>query len=142
LRLLRRAGLHRAGAAHVAALLDLCARPHGTRAVDLGDGLRAERSYQRLRLGPTMHPLPAPPAPPLAATVTAPGRYPWLRGAVVVSADPSEGDPVPLPPGAPLELRTFRPGDRLRIRSGRRKLQDVFTDRKVPRGERALVPLL
>jgi tRNA(Ile)-lysidine synthase len=39
-----------------------------------------------------------------------------------------------------LEVRTWRPGDRLRGRS--RKIQDVFVDAKVPRRERAAWPLV
>jgi tRNA(Ile)-lysidine synthetase-like protein len=39
-----------------------------------------------------------------------------------------------------LEVRTWRPGDRLRGRS--RKVQDVFVDAKVPRRERAAWPLV
>jgi tRNA(Ile)-lysidine synthase len=39
-----------------------------------------------------------------------------------------------------LEVRTWRPGDRLAGR--RKKLQDVFTDAKVPRRERATWPLV
>lgn len=41
-------------------------------------------------------------------------------------------------------LRGWRPGDRFRPLGlgGEKKLQDFFTDAKVPRGERARVPLL
>ena len=39
-----------------------------------------------------------------------------------------------------LEVRTWQPGDRLAGRS--RKVQDVFTDAKVPRRERATWPLV
>jgi tRNA(Ile)-lysidine synthetase-like protein len=39
-----------------------------------------------------------------------------------------------------LEVRTWRPGDRLRGRS--KKVQDVFVDAKVPRRERADWPLV
>ena len=39
-----------------------------------------------------------------------------------------------------LEVRTWQPGDRLAGRS--RKVQDVFTDAKVPRRERAAWPLV
>lgn len=46
--------------------------------------------------------------------------------------------------GAPLGVRFRRPGDRLRPLGmmGRRKLQDVFVDRKVPRAARDRVPLV
>jgi tRNA(Ile)-lysidine synthase len=44
----------------------------------------------------------------------------------------------------PLRVRSRRPGDRLRPLGapGRRKLQDVLVDRKVPRGERDRVPIV
>ncbi len=47
-------------------------------------------------------------------------------------------------PEAPLRVRSWRPGDRIRPRGlgGTRKLQDIFTDAKLPRGERHTLPLL
>jgi tRNA(Ile)-lysidine synthase len=44
----------------------------------------------------------------------------------------------------PLRLRTFRPGDRFQPlgMSGTKKLQDFFTDEKVPRSRRPFIPLL
>lgn len=44
----------------------------------------------------------------------------------------------------PLSMRSWRPGDRIRPlgMAGSRKVQDVFTDRKVPRAERWRMPLL
>lgn len=44
----------------------------------------------------------------------------------------------------PMVLRTWKPGDRFRPLglSGSKKLQDFFTDSKVPRSERGTVPLL
>jgi tRNA(Ile)-lysidine synthase len=79
----------------------------GTKAADLGAGVRAVREYDRVSLehGPV--------------------RFgPWL-----IEAD----DPA-------LEVRARRPGDRLAGR--RKKIQDVFVDAKVPRGERDAYPLV
>ena len=47
-------------------------------------------------------------------------------------------------PEAPLAVRTRRPGDRLSLPGldGRKKLQDLFVDRKVPREARDHVPLV
>jgi tRNA(Ile)-lysidine synthase len=39
-------------------------------------------------------------------------------------------------------VRPWQPGDRLRLRAGSRTLQDLFTDRKVPRERRAHVPVV
>ena len=46
--------------------------------------------------------------------------------------------------GAALRVRTRRPGDRLKPLGapGRKKVQDVFVDRKVPRDERDAVPIV
>jgi len=135
--LLRRAGLHRAGASQVAALRRLCAaRAAGSRAVDLGGGLVGERRYDRVRLG-----APPPPDPgDLLFPVDAAGAFPWPPGGVVVVGAGEPGAPGALPPG--LCLRNARPGDRLRTRAGRRKLQDVLTDVKIPRSLRRRLPLL
>lgn len=41
-----------------------------------------------------------------------------------------------------LVVRNRRPGDRIRLKSGSRKLQDLLTDRRVPRWERDRVPVV
>lgn len=89
-----------------AALTELIATQEGTRARDLGGGLRAVREYGTLRLE---------------------GRIEW--GPWILETDV-----------AGLEVRVRRPGDRLAGRS--KKLQDVFVDAKVPRGERATWPVV
>ncbi len=47
-------------------------------------------------------------------------------------------------PGDDLVVRAWQPGDRMRLPggSGRKKVQDVFVDRKVPRAQRHLVPIV
>jgi tRNA(Ile)-lysidine synthase len=44
----------------------------------------------------------------------------------------------------PLEVRPWRPGDRMRPLGleGSRRLQDLFTDRKVPRAQRGRLPVV
>jgi tRNA(Ile)-lysidine synthase len=46
--------------------------------------------------------------------------------------------------GRHLTIRGWRPGDRVQPLglAGRKKVHDVFVDRKVPRDQRALVPLI
>ncbi len=41
-----------------------------------------------------------------------------------------------------LVVRNRRPGDRIRLRSGTKKLQDLFTDRKISREQRDAIPLI
>ncbi|MSP60656.1 MAG: tRNA lysidine(34) synthetase TilS [Myxococcales bacterium] len=137
LRLLRRAGLADAGRSHARALAALAAGTAGTRTLDLGAGLVAERRYEQLRIGP---PAPADPGD-LSVPVHGPGRYQLLPdGEVTIGCDGDRIDLGRFP--WPWDLRNARPGDRLRTRAGRRKLQDVLTDLKVPAPERRRVPLL
>ena len=129
LRLLRRAGLHDAGLRHARAVIALATRAHGSRSLDLGGGLIAERAYQRLRLGAARAPFAEE-----QIAVAALGENAWPVGAVVLAGE------VALP--SDLVLRNLRAGDRLRTRAGRRKLHDVLIDNKVPRALRRAIPLL
>lgn len=49
---------------------------------------------------------------------------------------------VPLGADTGLRVRARRPGDRIRLRRGQRKLQDVLVDARVPRALRDLVPVI
>jgi tRNA(Ile)-lysidine synthase len=80
--------------------------------------------------------------PEAGVSVTATTHAPGVAGAV-------QGHPGTVVIQAssvalPLVVRNRRPGDRLRPfgAPGRRKLQDLFVDRKVPRQDRDLVPLV
>lgn len=44
--------------------------------------------------------------------------------------------------GAPLELRAWRPGDRIRLAYGTKKLKKLFVERRVPASERTRIPVL
>jgi tRNA(Ile)-lysidine synthase len=87
-------------------LAELFSSTAGTKAADLGAGVRAVREYGTIR----------------------------LEGRVSFGPWHLESDR----PG--LAVRTRRPGDRLAGR--RRKVQDLFVDAKVPRGERDTWPLV
>jgi tRNA(Ile)-lysidine synthase len=77
-----------------------------------------------------------------------PGRIPYGAGALRAERGPD------LPPGdgvldadalaTPLEVRPWRAGDRMRPLGldGTRRLQDLFTDRKVPRERRRALPVV
>jgi tRNA(Ile)-lysidine synthase len=95
----------------------------GTVLLDVGQGLRAVVEYGRVRFesGPD-----APPPEPV--TLGAPGSVRF-------------GDwEVDAP--APATVRSWRSGDRIRTPGGTKSLQDLFTDRKVPRAERHRVPVV
>jgi tRNA(Ile)-lysidine synthase len=137
---------------HVEALLDV-ATPAARRAVDL-PGVRVTRNGDVLRL----RSVPARGAPQAAPSGLMPLSIPGeahLDGVTVAATRgddgrgeaPGSSDRVWLDAAAivePLHVRTRRPGDRFRpigLR-GRKKLQDFFVDRRVPRERRDRVPLV
>ena len=116
------------------------ARSGGSSSIDLGAGLRAVVEYGTLRF--TTAPDAPPPEPvPLAV----PGRVRF--GEWEVEARPGEGGEVTLSAGAlgsVTTVRAWREGDRIRPAGlgGTKSLQDLFTDRKVPRALRRSLPLV
>jgi len=118
----------------------------GSAALDLGGGLRAVVEYGRLRfelgMGSTAAPAPAP------ARLDLPGRTAFAGGELTSEV----GAQLPVGDGtldldalaAPLEVRAWRPGDRMRPLGlgGSRSLQDIFTDRRVPRAHRPGLPVI
>jgi tRNA(Ile)-lysidine synthase len=124
-------------------------RAGGTAALDLPGGLRAVVEYGRLRIaaegaGGSLSGAPA--------VLPVPGRAPFAGGVLTSRRGP--GLPIAREAGAatldaaaltlPLEVRAWRAGDRMRPLGlgGSRALQDLFTDRKVPRERRAAVPVV
>jgi tRNA(Ile)-lysidine synthase len=110
---------------------------HGTQTLDLGGGLRAVAEYGRLRFD---H---GPPAPPAPASLAVPGSVVYGAGRLTCeeAADGAfDADAL----GPWLAVRPWQAGDRMRPLGlgGSRTLQDLFTDRKVPREQRALVPVV
>ena len=85
--------------------------------------------------------------------ITGPGRYNFPRGGSI-EVDASGTELVPTDSGTacfdpctvpfPWLVRTFRPGDRMTPlgMSGRKKVKDIFIDRKIPLSERKRIPLL
>jgi tRNA(Ile)-lysidine synthase len=103
----------------------------GTAMLDLGGGLRAVVEYGRLRFDHGPAPEPA------AAVLRVPGSVGFGAGRVVCErAGDGTLDAAAL--GPELEVRPWRPGDRV----GSRTLQDLFTDRKVPRERRHQIPVV
>jgi tRNA(Ile)-lysidine synthase len=112
----------------------------GTHELDVGDGVRAVVEYGRVRF--TRGPEAAAPEP---VSLPIPGRVrfgdwevearPGDRGEAVMSADQL---------GAAVTVRSWRDGDRMRPAGlgGTKTLQDLFTDRKVPRALRRLLPVV
>jgi tRNA(Ile)-lysidine synthase len=118
-------------------------------AVDLSGGLRLERHFDRLllRSAPATHPGERPliidEAVPGSGTARIGGRTLHAEWSLVATAAPDAA--VTLAPAAirfPLELRAWRPGDRIRFDSGSKKLKKLFLERRVPRHQRERVPIL
>ena len=110
----------------------------GSAALDLGGGLRAVAEYGRLRFERG-----DPPPPPAPATLPVPGRVAFAGGDL--RAEEAADGPLDLDAlDAPLEVRAWRAGDRMRPLGlgGSRSLQDLFSDRKVPRAARGRVPVV
>jgi tRNA(Ile)-lysidine synthase len=109
----------------------------GTATLDLGGGLRAVAEYGRLRFdrGPEAEPAPA--------VLPVPGSVAYGGGRVVCEEaedGPFDADAL----GPRLDVRPWQAGDRMRPAGlgGTRTLQDLFTDRKVPRERRRVLPVV
>jgi tRNA(Ile)-lysidine synthase len=103
-------------------LLGLAGRG-GTLTLDVGHGVRAVVEYGRVRFDDG-----APASAPDPVTLTAPGTVRFGDWEVEAST--------------PVTVRSWQPGDRIRTAGGTKSLQDLFTDRKVPREQRARVPVV
>jgi tRNA(Ile)-lysidine synthase len=119
-------------------LLDTGGR--GTKAVDLGDGLRAVVEYGTLRF--TRAREAEAPAP---VELTVPGRVgfgDWEVEAAVGAPGEVSVRGEALAPTA--TVRAWREGDRMRPKglAGTKTLQDLFTDHKVPRELRRSLPVV
>ncbi len=132
--------------------------------VDLAGGLRLSREYDVIRVG-----APRAGATDRELTIAAPERgagtvelggrryvvrWGTASGGETEAGDagaPRAGGPAPatwvarLPRGTltfPLSVRGPRPGDRIRTEVGSRKLKKLLNERRVPRSERARVPVV
>lgn len=149
------------GLRHVDRGLDLCLAPNGS--LDL-PGHRMERIGDVVVLRsrgpkPGRAKMPAGELCAFAHSLAVPGQAPIPETGCTVSAElasswagmdalrSGRGDAAVVAlarcPG-PLGVRSRRPGDRLSLPglAGHKKLQDLFVDRKVPRGQRDRVPLV
>ena len=124
----------------VDAILRLAGGRGGSRSLDLGGGLRVVGEYGTVRF--TRDP-DAPPPPPAALPVPGSVRF----GDWEVEAAPGAPGDVSVAGtalGAEAIVRAWREGDRMRPLGlgGTKSLQDLFTDRKVPRALRRTLPVV
>jgi tRNA(Ile)-lysidine synthase len=110
----------------------------GTKSLDLGGGLRAVAEYGTLRF--TRSGDPEPPSP---VELTVPGRA-RFGGWELEARLQGPGDVAVTNLGPAVTVRAWRDGDRMRPAGlgGSKSLQDLFTDRKVPRALRRTLPVV
>lgn len=133
------------------AAVEFIKRGRSGAAIDVSEGLRLGRDFDTLWLGASPER-----EPDRGVSIYEPGAgeaRTHIGGTDYVirwTAEPSEaereqprGAVLPLDRIAfPLRLRGPRPGDRLRLPRGGRKLKKLFAERRVPRWERPRVPVL
>lgn len=135
---------------HINALSDLIDSPRPNSRLALPHGFFAVREYDGLMFA---HADAAAPEAEFELQISEPGRYQLPNGGSitveVTGAAPFANDAdsacfdlgrIPFP----WLLRTFRPGDRMTPFGmvGRKKVKDIFIDRKIPLSERRRIPLL
>jgi tRNA(Ile)-lysidine synthase len=110
----------------------------GTGYVDLPGGQRAVVEYGRVRFTRTRE----EPDAPASVTLPIPGRARFGEWELVAGATGEPFDAAAL--GHSVLVRPWHDGDRMRPAGlgGSKKLQDLFTDRKVPRERRRTIPVL
>jgi len=145
--------LMRIGAAHLYDLTAIMSGSEPHKMLKLPGGIRAERSYRFLTI--TTHPAGIPPPfsyqfASLPAQVVIPeiGRritFTLVPGYRCGALDrkPSVACLDAAKAAMPLTIRSVRPGDAIQPlgMEGEKKVQDLFTDAKVPRAERKRIPL-
>jgi tRNA(Ile)-lysidine synthase len=110
----------------------------GTKSLDLGGGLRAVAEYGTLRFTRAGE---AEPPPPVELAVPGRARFgDWELEARLGGP----GDVAVTDLGSAVTVRAWRDGDRMRPvgLGGSKSLQDLFTDRKVPRALRRTLPVV
>ena len=110
----------------------------GTTSLDLGDGLRAVAEYGTLRFTRA-----ADAEPPAPVELTVPGRARFGDWELEARLE-GPGDVAVTHLGPTVTVRSWRDGDRMRPLGlgGSKSLQDLFTDRKVPRALRRTLPVV
>lgn len=131
------------------AALEFITSGAGGGVIELAGGVRLERSFDRLLLRRAAEPVPAD--RPVVIAVPEDGRGEALIGGMRFavhwsrSTPDGDGDAAVFDPTAlrfPLELRGWRPGDRIRLDYGSKKLKKLFVERRIARGTRSRIPVL
>jgi len=113
----------------------------GTKSLDLGGGLQAVAEYGTVRFVPARE----EPATPEPVELFVPGNVRFgLWEVKAVLGEEGEVSVSPAAVGGRLVVRAWREGDEMRPvgLGGTKSLQDLFTDRKVPRALRSALPVV
>lgn len=115
--------------------------------VPLGEGLTLHRELDRLLLAPDRRP-----GPDRAAVISdgGPGSSEAALGGVIFrvrwGVEPEgRGDAAAFAPGSlalPLTVRGWRPGDRIRLPYGTKKLKKLLLEARIPRSRRTATPVV
>ena len=137
---------------HVESIRQLLDSPHPNSSVSLPQGISAVREYDRILL---LFKAEQPFSVADDVVIIAPGYYPLPDGGlleITICSTPVEVTGQPVASASfdiektpfPWRVRTFRPGDRIVPfgMSGRKKVKDVFIDKKIPLPERSRIPLI
>jgi tRNA(Ile)-lysidine synthase len=120
-------------------------------AIALPHGVRMAREFDRILLERAAGPAAAEDAPLMIAD-SAPGQAVFRLGGKdwtvrwsMAALDQAPGAHAGFDPSAlrfPLALRGWRPGDRIRLPFGTRKLKELFRERRIGRSARGRIPVL
>lgn len=128
---------------HLDAAYRLCLNEDPSASISLPGGCTLRREYEFLRLLP-----PEPPKSPLLPVEISEGIYPFGPWQITCRRSPA---PTVLPKGtvalaaahltAPLQLRPYQSGDRIRLPGGTKKLSRLYIDQKIPAHLRSAMPV-
>ncbi len=123
--------------------------------VDVGGGLELRREFEELRLGDSVAEkgsstvrIEAPGAGEGSLKLAGRGFHvTWSPAKQRGVGEPGDDDQDSYSlrqedASWPLEVRSWLPGDRIRLRGGSRKLKRLFGDRRIPLSERGRIPVL
>jgi tRNA(Ile)-lysidine synthase len=108
--------------------------------LELSGGVRLQREFDRLRVfrWPGVSSPPQDVAPNVVIEAAGSGSAELVLGGRKVRLNWTLGEDFRFP----LEVRGWRPGDRIRLPYGTKKLKKLFAEQRIPRAERSRIPLL
>jgi len=151
-RLLQRLGSN-PGRAGTRALVEFAQSGRSGSRIDIAGGIRVEREFDHLRLlrvrggedgqgveRPLLIPGPSTGEGEVVLDGDLRLSVRWILGRAEEAATAAAFDPTDL--RFPLEVRGWRPGDRIQLPYGTKKLKKLFVEHRVGRAERNRIPIL